>query len=141
MLIKLKLKKMYSAILMKYDEETFKMLSLIEPYITWGYVNKKQISEIINRRGSYHNENGTAVQLENDAIENSLGKFNILCIEDLIHELSNGGKHFNEAMSFLGFFLLSPSEDVKEKVNVKFFRGGAQGFRGDKINELLANMI
>jgi large subunit ribosomal protein L7e len=35
-LIKLKLKRLYSAILMKYDRETFQMLTLIEPYITWG---------------------------------------------------------------------------------------------------------
>lgn len=35
-LVKLKLKKMYSAILMKYDRETFRMLTLIEPYVTWG---------------------------------------------------------------------------------------------------------
>ncbi len=35
-LTKLKLKKLYSAIVLKYDKETFGMLTLIEPYITWG---------------------------------------------------------------------------------------------------------
>lgn len=74
-------------------------------------------------------------------IENSLGKFNILCIEDIVHELSTGGKYLNETMNFLGFFLLSPNEEVKEKVNITFSKGGNQGFRGDKINELLKNMI
>jgi large subunit ribosomal protein L7e len=93
------------------------------------------------KRGSSHIENGTAVQLENEAIENSLGKFNMLCLEDIIYELSNNGTHFNEAMNFLGFFLLSPVDDIKEKVNVQFFRGGSQGFRGDKINDLLKKMI
>lgn len=105
------------------------------------FINKKEISELIRKRGSYHNENGTAVQLDNDVIENSLGKFNILCLEDIIHELSTGGVHFNEAMNFLGFFLLSPTDEIKDKVNIKFSKGGQQGCRGDKINELLKQMI
>jgi hypothetical protein len=59
----------------------------------------------------------------------------------MVHELSSNGPHFNEVMKFLGFFLLSPTEEIKEKVNIQFFRGGQQGFRGDKINELLKKMI
>jgi hypothetical protein len=27
-----------------------------------------------------------------------LGKFNVLCIEDIVHELSSSGKYFNEVM-------------------------------------------
>lgn len=65
----------------------------------------------------------------------------MLCIEDIIHELSTSGKYFNEAMSFLGFFLLSPIDEIKDKVNIKFSNGGQQGFRGDQINELLKKMI
>ncbi len=81
------------------------------------------------------------MQLDNEAIENSLGKFNILCIEDIIHELSTTGKSFNEVMNFLGFFLLSPNEEIMDKVNVQFSKGGQQGFRGDQINDLLKKMI
>jgi hypothetical protein len=44
-------------------------------------------------------------------------------------------------MNFLGFFLLSPTEEIKDKVNIRFSKGGQQGFRGDKINELLKQMI
>jgi len=96
---------------------------------------------LIHKRGSYHGETGTAMQLDNDAIENSLGKFNILCLEDIVHELSTKSAHFNDVMNFLGFFLLSPTDEVKEKVNIQFFRGGQHGFRGDKINDLLKKMI
>lgn len=62
-------------------------------------------------------------------------------MEDIIYELMNGGKHFNEVMNFLGFFLLSKTEEIVDKVNIPFNKGGAQGFRGDKIDEILQNMI
>jgi ribosomal protein L30/L7E len=35
-LLKLRLKKLFSAIILKYDRETFQMISLIDSYITWG---------------------------------------------------------------------------------------------------------
>jgi large subunit ribosomal protein L7e len=132
---------LYSAIILRYDVETFEMLNLIDAYVTWGFINKKHISELLHKRGSYRDENGVAVQLQNDIIENNLGKFNILVLEDIIHEINKCGEHFNDVMKFLGFFLLSPTDEVKEKINVPFFRGGSQGFRGDKINELLKKMI
>jgi len=35
-IVKLKLKKLYSAVILRYDRETFQMINLIEAYITWG---------------------------------------------------------------------------------------------------------
>lgn len=105
------------------------------------FVNKKQISQVVHKRGTYYGNDETVTDLENELIENHLGKFNILCLEDIIHELGTCGKYFNDVMSFLGFFLLSPNDEVKEKVNIPFMRGGSHGFRGDKINELLKKMI
>ncbi len=35
-LLKLRLKKLFSAIILKYDRETFAMINLIDSYITWG---------------------------------------------------------------------------------------------------------
>ena len=96
---------------------------------------------MIHKRGSYKDENGTAVQLQNDIIENTLGKYNIICLEDIVHELAVCGKNFASVSNFLGFFLLSPTEEIKEKINIPFYKGGAQGFRGDDMNELLKKMI
>lgn len=105
------------------------------------YINKKNISDLIHKRGSFRDENGAAVQLQNDFIENSLGKFNIICIEDIVHEMTVCGKNFAEVANFLGFFLLSPTEEVKEKIQIPFYKGGSQGFRGDNMNDLLKKMI
>jgi large subunit ribosomal protein L7e len=120
------------------------LLNLIDAYITWGFVNKKTISELVHKRGSYlgdKSETGHVTELDNTLIENHLGKFGIISLEDIVHELNTCSKNFLEVVNFLGFFLLSPTEEVKEKVNIPFFRGGVQGFRGDKINDLLRKMI
>jgi 60S ribosomal protein uL30 len=43
----------------------------------------------------------------NQIVEAALGKFGIICVEDLIHELETCGPHFKEANSFLWAFKLS----------------------------------
>jgi len=128
-------------LILKYDKQTFKLINLIEAYITWGYINKTMISDIIHKRANYYGNDNTLVALDNNVVEANLGNLNIVCIEDIIHELATCGKNFNQVVNFLGFFLLSPSEEVKKKINLKVEKGGAQGFRGDKINDLLKKMI
>lgn len=44
-------------------------------------------------------------------------------------------------MEFLGFFLLSPTEELKENTIKPYFKGGNTGFRGDEINSLCKKMI
>lgn len=140
---KLRLKKLFSATLIKYTQENFKILNVIDSYVTWGYTNKKTISSLVLKRGtSFHGSDKTIRQLDNSEIETNLGKFNILCIEDLIYELSSlKSKHFNKAVEFLGFFLLSPCEMLKENSVVPYYKGGCSGFRGDDINKLAKEMI
>ena len=36
-----------------------------------------------------------------------LGKFNIICLEDIVHEVANVGPHFKEVMRFLWPFMLN----------------------------------
>lgn len=127
------------------------MLNLIEPYITWGYIklcfnsysyiNKQQISNLIHKRGRNYNSEGNIQELDNELIETSLGNHGILCLEDIIFEIAEGGKYFNDVNKFLGFFSLAPNESVREKIHIKFSRQGSQGFRGDKINDLIKEMI
>ena len=95
---------------------------------------------MIKKRGTFLGEQNVS-ELDNSLIEDHLGKFNVLCLEDMIFEIQKCGKNFNEMMKFIGFFLLSPTEEVQSKVNINYLKGGAQGFRADKINDLLKKMI
>jgi hypothetical protein len=44
-------------------------------------------------------------------------------------------------MNYLGFFLLSPCEELKEKTIVPYHKGGCTGFMGEKIVSLIKKMI
>jgi len=39
------------------------------------------------------------------------------------------------------YFLLSPYEEIKSTIQTNFSKGGQQGFRGDKINQTIIQMI
>ena len=79
--------------------------------------------------------------LENIQIENDLGKYRIICLEDIIHELSYETKNAPYVLDYLGYFKLSSKDEGFDKVNIPFNKGGNQGFRGEKINSLLKLMI
>ena len=140
-LSKLHLKELNNAIILFYNKDNFKMVKLIESYITWGYINKNTIEDLLRKRGSITIGNNEKNELDNIQIENALGKFGIVCIEDIIHELTNETKNAKEVLNYLGYFKLEANDEGFDKVNISFEKGGNQGFRGDSINALLKKMI
>lgn len=71
----------------------------------------------------------------------ALGKYNIICIEDLIHEIYTVGPHFKEANNFLWPFKLSaPLGGLKKKRN-HYIENGDAGNRETKVNKLVKQMI
>merc|ERR1719356_499208 len=112
-----------------------------EPYITWGTPNLKSVRELVYKRGFVKIAGNRTPITSNDLIEGSLGKFGIICVEDLIHEILSVGPNFKYASNFLWPFKLNtPSGGWRKKVN-HFVEGGDFGCREDKINELLKKMI
>ena len=142
-LTKLNLKKLYSSVIIRYNKENYCLLNIIDSYVTWGYTNKKVITELVNKRGTCYNQSESTLRLlDNETVEKNLSSINIICIEDIIFELSNiKAKNSSKAMEFLGFFLLSPCEELKENSILPFYKGGQTGFRGDEINALCKKMI
>uniref|UniRef100_F6GYQ1 Large ribosomal subunit protein uL30 N-terminal eukaryotes domain-containing protein n=1 Tax=Vitis vinifera TaxID=29760 RepID=F6GYQ1_VITVI len=66
-----------------------------------GYPNLKSVRELIYKRGyGKLNKQRTALT-DNSIVEQALGKFGIICMEDLIHEIMTVGPHFKEANNFL----------------------------------------
>ena len=140
-LAKFHLKELNNAIILFYNMENFKMVKLIESYVTWGYINKYLIEDLLRKRGSVTLGNNEPNELDNVQIENSLGRLGIVCIEDIIFELTKETKNARDVLNYLGYFKLEKNDDGFDKANICFEKGGAQGFRGDKINELLKKMI
>ncbi|CAD7698920.1 unnamed protein product [Ostreobium quekettii] len=137
----LRLRQLYNGVFIKINKATVKMLRLAEPYIAWGYPNLKSVHELIYKRG-HGKVNGQRIPLtNNDIIEKALGeKHNIICIEDLVHEIYSVGPAFKEANNFLWPFKLQcPRKGVSHKRR-HFVQNGQFGNREDLVNDLIRRM-
>ncbi|KAG0585462.1 hypothetical protein M758_2G013100 [Ceratodon purpureus] len=136
----LRLKQIFNGVFMKANKATMNMLRRVEPYVTYGYPNLKSVRELIYKRG-YGRVNKSRTPLtDNTVIEQALGKFGIICIEDLVHEIYSVGPHFKEANNFLWPFKLScPVGGLTKKRN-HYVEHGDAGNREDMLNNLIRQM-
>jgi large subunit ribosomal protein L7e len=67
----------------------------------------KSVRELIYKRGYGKINRQRKALTDNAMIEKSLGRHGIICIEDLIHEISTVGPHFKQASNFLWPFKLN----------------------------------
>uniref|UniRef100_G3RU97 Large ribosomal subunit protein uL30 n=1 Tax=Gorilla gorilla gorilla TaxID=9595 RepID=G3RU97_GORGO len=123
-----------------HPPQNLKMLRIVEPYVTWGFPNLKSVRELILKRGQAKVKSKTIPLTDNTVIEEHLGKFGIICLEDLIHEVAFPGKHFQEISWFLRPFHLSVAHHAT-KNRVGFLKEmGTLGYRGECINQLIRQL-
>ena len=109
-------------------------------FILYSYPNLKSVRELIYKRGFVKIDKQRIPITDNSLIERQLGKFDIICVEDLIHEIFTIGPHFKEANNFLWPFKLSnPTGGLRKKRN-HFVEGGDFGNREENINALIRKM-
>jgi len=135
-----RLRQINNGVFLRLNKATIHMLRIAEPYITWGVPNLKSVKELIYKRGFGKVEGRRTPLTDNAIIEKKLGQYDIICIEDLIHEIFTVGPHFREANNFLWHFKLNTPNGGWRKKNNHFVDGGDFGDREDKINELLRKM-
>ena len=71
-------------------------LLLISDFLFVSEPNLKSVRELIYKRG-YGKVDKQRIPLSNNAvIEEALGKFDILCVEDLVHEIVTAGPNFKQ---------------------------------------------
>ncbi|XP_042380275.1 60S ribosomal protein L7-4-like [Zingiber officinale] len=136
----LRLRQIFNGVFLKVNKATINMLRRVEPYVTYSYPNLKSVKELIYKRG-YGKLNKQRIPLtDNSIIEQGLGKYGIICIDDLVHEIVTVGPHFRGANNFLWpFKLKAPLGGLKKKRN-HYVEGGDAGNREDYINELIRRM-
>ncbi|XP_032155328.1 60S ribosomal protein L7-like 1 isoform X3 [Sapajus apella] len=104
------------------------------------FPNLKSVRELILKRGQARVKNKTIPLTDNTVIEEHLGKFGVICLEDLIHEIAFPGKHFQEISWFLRPFHLSVARHAT-KNRVGFLKEmGTPGYRGERINQLIRQL-
>ncbi len=137
----LRLRQLHNGVFVKLTGATQKMLQLVDPYIAYGYPNLKSVKELIYKRG-FGKVNKCRIPIsDNSVVETVLGKHDIICVEDLVHEIFTVGAHFKEASNFLWPMKLSSPNGGFSRKLLHFNEGGEAGDRGDKINQLIKMMI
>merc|ERR1712124_219371 len=131
-----RLRQINNGVFIKLNKATINMLRICEPYIAWGTPNLKSVRDLIYKRGFVKVDGKRTPITSNDIIEGRLGKFGIICVEDLVHEIMTVGPNFKYAANFLWPFKLNtPTGGWRKKTN-HFVEGGDFGCREDKINNL-----
>lgn len=137
----LRLLQINSGCFIRLTKATQEMLTIVNPYIAYGYPNLKSVRELLYKRG-YGKVNKQRTPLtDNQLIEEHLGKYGIVCMEDLIHEIYTVGPNFKQANNFLWPFKLSnPNGGFHQRKFKHFIEGGDTGNREENINALIRQM-
>merc|ERR1712232_217069 len=137
----LRLRQIHNGVFVMLNKNTINMLRRVEQCIAYGYPNLKTVKELVYKRG-FGKVDGKRIALtDNSIISNVLGDRNIICIEDLVHEIFRVGPYFKEANNFLWPFKLSSPLGGFKKKRRHYIEGGDTGNREEKINKLVQAMI
>ncbi|KAI4260305.1 MAG: hypothetical protein L6R42_004118, partial [Xanthoria sp. 1 TBL-2021] len=137
----LRLLQINNGVFVRLTKATTEMLKIVEPYIAYGYPNLKTVRELVYKRGYGKIDKQRIPLTDNQIIEDHLGKYGIVCMEDLIHEIFTVGANFKQASNFLWPFKLSnPTGGFRPRKFKHFVEGGDLGNREDKINALIRQM-
>jgi large subunit ribosomal protein L7e len=137
----LRLRQINNGAFVKLNKATLEMLQVVKPYVAWGYPNLKAVRELVYKRGFGKVAKQRVALTDNALIEDALGKFGIVCMEDLIHEIFTVGPHFKEANNFLWPFKLNSARGGMERKLNGFSEGGQAGLRETMINALIQRML
>jgi len=137
----LRLLQINNGVFVRLTKATIEMLKIVEPFIAYGYPNLKSVRELIYKRG-YGKINKQRIPLTDNAIiEEHVGKYGVVCMEDIIHEIFTVGPNFKEINNFLWPFKLSnPTGGFRTRKFKHFIEGGDLGNREDHINALIKQM-
>jgi large subunit ribosomal protein L7e len=137
----LRLLQINNGVFVRLTKATSEMLKIVEPFIAYGYPNLKSVRELIYKRGYGKIDKQRIPLTENALIEEQLGKYGIVCMEDLIHEIFTVGPNFKQASNFLWPFKLSnPTGGFRTRKFKHFVEGGDLGNREGHINALIRQM-
>ena len=136
-----RLRQINNGVFIKLNKATTNMLRICEPYVTWGTPSLDVIRKLMYKRGHIKVAGDRKPIDDNLVIENIMKKHDIICVEDLIHEIYTVGPNFKYAANLLWPFKLNnPKGGWRKKTN-HFVEGGDYGCREDMINRLLLKMI
>ena len=142
-LSQLRLRRVHEGVFVRYsDPGVRRLLHLVEPWVVYGTPSPAVVTDLITRRG-FGKVNRQRVPLsDNVTIEQALGEeHNIICVEDLVHEIVNVGESFKAATTFLWPFRLTDTKTRFERQVLKLKDGKNYGDKGQAINEYIKQIL
>ena len=141
-MLQLSLKEANTGVFLKYDHVTRRKLQLIEPWVIYGNPSEGIVKDLMERK-SFGKVNGEKVPLsDNTILERELGnEHGIICMEDMVHELTTVGDAFDAVTNFLLPFPLTAAISKFEKEKLKVKQGKNYGDKGEEIDEYIRQML
>jgi len=117
------------------ESATYKgMLQVVKDYVTWGEIESKTMAELLKQRGQLLG----GIKLTDKIVKSTTGYDTITAYGDA---LLAGEAKLKDFKDLKPVFRLSPPRKGHSGVKRAFTIGGALGYRGDKINQLIRRMI
>ena len=115
------------------ENETYDgMLKIIKDYVTWGEVDVETTELMLESSGK---TSGNAIFTKKDLKDSSFKT-----MKALAKKLSEGKVVMRDVPKLKPLFRLHPPRKGYEGVKRSFKEGGALGYRGEKINQLIRRM-
>jgi len=137
----MRLNRINKGVFVKLHGATIPMLKLIEPYVAYGYPSLSTIKQLVYKRGHVKINKSRIPITDNMIIEQHLGRFGIVCVDDIVHELYTAGPNFSKVSRFLWPFTLSNPRGGFRQKRTHFIEGGDAGNRQEFINKLVKRML
>jgi len=130
----LMLTKVNQLVLIPEDKQNRKMLDTARAYITYGEASKEMLAKLIEKRGKVLGDKKVDAEV--------LKKAGFKNIEELADAVSSGKINLRET-GVKPVFRLRPPRKGHARGGIKkdFTVGGALGYRGEAINQLIGKMI
>jgi large subunit ribosomal protein L7e len=144
----LRLLQIHNGVFMKVNKATMNNLVKVDPYIMYGYPTLKTVRDLIYKRGFAKVGVSPSKQrvpiTDNKLIEDNLSKAtdgNVICIEDIVHQIYTCGPYFKECSKFLWPFKMNSPVGGFSRIRHHFVEGGDAGNREEYINDLIKRML
>jgi len=130
----LRLNRVNHCVLVEENESYKGMLQKAKDYITWGEIEKDTLVELIKKRGRLIGDK----PLDDDYVKSATS---YKSIEELADAIIEGKIKYRELPEIKPVFRLSPPRKGYEGIKRAYTVGGALGYRGKDINDLIKRML
>ena len=127
---RLRLTRVNHAVVIPETPEYEGMLRKAKDYITWGEIDAETLTNLILKRGK--------IRKDGKATEEKIKELSGMTLAEFVEKAVSNEINIHK---FLDPFRLHSPRGGYRKVKLPYKVGGALGYRGDKINDLLRRMM